>query len=252
MEVKQLVRSFVYSSPPIRDAWLNSQKAKRRFLYLKNYGVPDWFFDKWNRIETAAVIPGELNLDRPANATDYLPVRPGILLRALSSLPIDYAKYAFIDVGSGKGRGIFLASRFPFQRLIGVEISKELHEKAQKNSKAWHVVNGHRIDFVCKDIGDFEFPDHPLVLFLFHPFGPDMMRAMLDQIRRSTEIFMREVIMIYVNPEHESIIETCLPKAERMSAFAGKYCYVTYRLSQVPLPAQLLREHTIKPDKMAS
>jgi hypothetical protein len=233
MNVKQLVRNFVYSHPIVRDTWLNPQKVKRRLLYLKNYGIPDWFFDKRNRVETAAVIPGELNLDRPANATDYLPVRPQILLRALSSLAmaIDYTKYVFIDVGSGKGRGVLLASRFPFQKLIGVEITKELHEKARKNSKVWHVDDARRIDFTCRDIVDFEFPDQPLVLFLFHPFGPDIMRVMLDRIRNSTEKCMREVIMIYVNPEHESVIGSCFPKAARMSSFAGKYHYVTYRLS---------------------
>jgi SAM-dependent methyltransferase len=252
MEVKQLVRNFVYSHPIIRGAWLNSQNTKRRFLYLKNYGVSDWLFDKLNRIETAAVIPGELNLNRPANATDYLPVRPPILLRALSSLPIDYAKYVFIDVGSGKGRGVFLASRFPFQKLIGVEITKELHEKARKNSKVWHIDDAHRREFIWQDIVDFEFPDQPLVLFLFHPFGPEIMRVMLDRIRRSTEKCMREVIMIYVNPEHESVIESCFPRAELMSSFAGKYRYVAYRLSQMPLPTQPLPEHTVQRVKMAS
>jgi SAM-dependent methyltransferase len=158
MNVKQPVRNFVYSHPIVRDKWLNLQKVKRRTLYLKNYGVPDWFFDKWNRVETAAVIPDELNLDRPADAADYLPVRPQVLLRALSSLAmaIDYTKYVFIDVGSGKGRGVFLALRFPFQKLIGVEITKELHEKARKNSKVWHFDDARRIDFTCRDIGDFE------------------------------------------------------------------------------------------------
>ena len=252
MDVTAFVRSLVYSHRLTRDAWLSSRKAKRHFLHLKNYGIADWFFDKWNRIETAAVIPDELNLDRATIATDYLPVRPRILLRALSSLAIHYAKYVFIDVGSGKGRGVFLASRFPFRRLIGIEISKELYEKARKNSKIWHVHDAHRIDFILSDIRDFEFPDQPLVIFLFHPFGADTLRAMLDRIRGSTQRCMREIIMVYVNPEHESIIRSCLPHAERVSSFGGKYRYVTYRLSQVPLQPQSLPELTEECDKIAS
>jgi SAM-dependent methyltransferase len=245
MDMKQRVRNFVYSRASTRDAWLASQKIRRRLLYLKNYGIWDWFFDKWNGLETAAVIPRDLNLDRPAIATDYLPVRPRILLRALSSLTIDYAKYVFIDVGSGKGRGVFFASRFPFHKLIGVEISKELHEKAQENASVWHVDTPRRVHFVWTDVGDFEFPDQPLVLFLFHPFGPDMMRVMLDRIRRSGEKCPREVIMIYVNPEYESVINSCLPAAERMSSFVGKYCCVIYRLSQVFPPAQPSPKHMV-------
>jgi SAM-dependent methyltransferase len=252
MDMKQHARNFVYSHPVIRNAWLSSQKAKRRLVYLKNYGIEDWCFDKWNRIETAARIPSELNLHRPTIATDYLPVRPRILLGALSSLRVDYAKYAFIDVGSGKGRGVFLASRFPFQKLIGVEISQALYEKARKNAEVWNVDDAQRIDFVRKDIRDFDFPYYPLVLFLFHPFGPDMMRLMLDRIRRSTEMCMREVIMIYVNPEHESVIQSSFPKAELISSFSGSYRHLIYRLSQAPLSSQPLPEHTVKRDKMAS
>ncbi len=237
MGLKQSVRNFVYDHASLRKIWLLSQKIKRRILYLRNYGISDWFFDKWNGIETAAVIPDELNLDRPAIASDYLPARPQVLLRALSSLKIDYRKYVFIDVGSGKGRGVFLASRFPFRKLIGVEIGKALQEKAQKNLKVWQTDDPGRIEFVWTDIANFEFPDQPMVLFLFHPFGPDMMRVMLDRIRHSSEKCPREVIMVYVNPEHESVINSCWPTAERMSSFAGKSCYVTYRLSQVLRPA---------------
>jgi len=239
MDMKQSVRGFVYSHPSIRDAWLKSQKVKRRLLYLTDYGIWDWFFDKWNGIESAAVIPGEFNLNRPngADATDYLPVRPPIFLRALSSLKIDYPKYVFVDVGSGKGRAVFLASRFPFHKLIGVELAKELHEKARKNSRVWHVDDPRRITFVWKDIAEFEFPPEPLVLFLYHPFGPDMMRVLLDRIRSSIEKCPREIIMIYVNPENEFVIGSCFPTAELMLSFAGRYSYIAYRLSSPP-PAQ--------------
>ena len=244
--MKQRVLDFVYSRAPIRDAWQNSKKIKRRLRYLKDYGIWDWFFDKWNGLETAAVIPRELNLYRPASATDYLPVRPRVLLRALSSLTIDYSKYVFIDVGSGKGRAVLLASRFPFHKLIGLEIRKELHEKAQENARVVrHIDDPRRIDFVWTDVSDFEFPNQPLILFLFHPFGPGMMCVMLDRIRRSSERCPREVIMIYVNPEHESVINSCLPAAERVSSFVAKHYCVTYRLSPGFPSAQLSPKYIV-------
>jgi SAM-dependent methyltransferase len=236
MGMKQSLRGFVYSHPSIRNTWLNSQKVKRKARYLMDYGIWDWFFDKWNGIESAgAAIPGELTVSGPngAKATPYLPVRPPIFQRALSSLKIDYPKYLFVDIGSGKGRAVFLASRFSFHKLIGVEFAKELHEQALKNSRLWSVDDPQRINFVWQDILEFEFPLRPSVVFLYHPFGPDVMRALLDRLRSSIEKCPREVIMIYVNPENESVISSCFPAAEVMSSFVSKHRYVAYRLSQV-------------------
>ena len=234
MGMKQSLRGIVYSHPSIRDTWLKSQVVKRRARYLMDYGVWDWFFDKWNGIESAgAAIPSELTVSGPngAMATPYLPVRPPIFQRALSALKIDYPKFVFVDVGSGKGRAVFLASRFPFHKLIGVEFAKELYEQAVKNSRVWSVDDPHRINFVWQDILEFEFPLRPSVLFLYHPFGPEVMRALLDRIRSSVENCPREVIMIYVNPENESVISSCFPAAELMSSFVRKHRHVAYRLS---------------------
>ncbi len=234
MGIKQSLRGFVYSQPSIRDAWLKSQTTKRKVRYLIDYGIWDWFFDKWNGIESAgAAIPGELSVSGPngEKATPYLPVRPPIFQRALSSLKIDYPKYLFVDIGSGKGRAVFLASRFPFHKLIGVEFAKELYEQALKNSRVWSVDDPNRISFVWQDILEFEFPQRPSLLFLYHPFGADVMGALLNRIRSSIEKCPREVIMIYVNPENESVIRSYFPGAELMSSFVSKHSFVAYRLS---------------------
>src|SRR5579864_7137056 len=41
--------------------------------------------------------------------------------------------FTFIDLGSGKGRVLLMASDYPFKRIIGVEFMLELHRVAQKN-----------------------------------------------------------------------------------------------------------------------
>src|SRR5262245_54030407 len=48
----------------------------------------------------------------------------------LSELPIRYDHFTFVDLGSGKGRAVLVASRFPFKRVMGVEYSKTLNEIA--------------------------------------------------------------------------------------------------------------------------
>ena len=46
----------------------------------------------------------------------YLPIRPPMARRLVRSLPIgNYSDYTFVDIGSGKGRMLLLASEFPFE-----------------------------------------------------------------------------------------------------------------------------------------
>jgi hypothetical protein len=63
----------------------------------------------------------------------YAPVSPQYFLSALENVNIRYQDFTFIDLGSGKGRALLLASEFPFQEIIGVELGPELHEIAKKN-----------------------------------------------------------------------------------------------------------------------
>jgi tRNA G46 methylase TrmB len=62
----------------------------------------------------------------------YGPVRVANAHAALRDLPLvhtqnggagggAYSQYTFIDVGSGKGRVLFVAAEYPFRKVIGVE-----------------------------------------------------------------------------------------------------------------------------------
>jgi SAM-dependent methyltransferase len=233
---KESVRSLVYARPFFRDAWLGLQRSKRRLQYLANYGLWDWCFDKWHGLETAGFhTPADLTLKGPhANdATGYLPVRPRAFLRGLSSLPIDYSKYFFVDLGSGKGRALLLAARYQFKRLIGVEFAKELHDAAVRNASRSRFGKG-PIEFVWADVLDFDFPAEPLVLYLFHPFGAETMRALLSKVARSIAEKPRDIILMYVNPEHEEVIRSQFPDCRLLSDVKVKQRCVAYRLQGQP------------------
>jgi hypothetical protein len=45
--------------------------------------------------------------------------------------------FTFIDLGSGKGRALLMASAYPFKRIIGVEFMPELHRVAQENIRKY-------------------------------------------------------------------------------------------------------------------
>lgn len=241
--VKQSARRFVYARPVLRDTWLNLNRLMRRLRYLADYGVWDWCFDRWQGTDTAglrSVVDLTLRGDNGAHALAYLPVRPWIFKRALRSLPINLADYCFVDLGSGKGRAVFLAAHWPFKRLVGIEFAKELHDAAQKNILG-SLKHRRPIQLVWADILDFHLPLEPCVLYLFHPFGIEMMRKVLSHVRNSLIEHPRDVILIYVNPENEAAIRSEFPNSQLLSAFARKHRYVTYRLNG-PDPGQKRRE----------
>src|SRR6187402_2298316 len=53
-----------------------------------------------------------------AHAVEYAPSHPRFLYHLMKHLGIDYASYNFVDLGSGKGRALFVASDFPFRKIV--------------------------------------------------------------------------------------------------------------------------------------
>src|SRR6185436_12939628 len=93
-------------------------------------------FDQQFGTETSIHIPlSELDIQSPnyAFGVEYSPVMPSRLQAAIECLQIDHARFTFVDLGSGKGRGLLLAAAWPFRRVLGVEFSKDLHETALRN-----------------------------------------------------------------------------------------------------------------------
>lgn len=129
--------------------WDSFKLAVRGRIHAHNLLLTCWtpvvqirerLFDLWNGIDTAGRQPFDDLTLRGSDGSDaggYGPVRPRDFRRALSSLEIDHRQYCFVDFGSGKGRAILMASRYPFKKIIGIEFAKELHEAALINLRSW-------------------------------------------------------------------------------------------------------------------
>jgi SAM-dependent methyltransferase len=103
--------------------------------------------------------------------------------------------FTFIDLGSGKGRVLLMASDYPFKRIIGVEFMPELHRVAEKNITGYsNDRQGCRqIETLCMDARDFQFPDDPLVIYLFNPFSEATFAQVLENLRHSVEQTLRPI-----------------------------------------------------------
>jgi SAM-dependent methyltransferase len=141
----------------------------------------------------------------------YQPSDPIIFHEIMSRLPINFREFTFLDLGSGKGRALLLASDYPFQRIIGVELLPELHAIALANVSNYRSERQQCRDFElhCADARDFELPKEALIVFLFEPFPEDILRDVIAGVEQSLREAPRKVFLVYQNPEAERIIAEC-------------------------------------------
>jgi hypothetical protein len=181
-----------------------------------------WLFDWRHKVRTC----GNVELDQltitSGNARHgvwYHPTRPKLVFEVLRALEIRHERYAFIDLGSGKGRVLLVASEFPFVEVRGVEFARELHETACENIRRYRSGSQRtrNIRSIHRDAIEFEFPASPFVLFLSNPFGAGVLVPILRRLRQSLENNPRDVIIVYVAPRHGDLIEreTTLTCVER-------------------------------------
>src|SRR5579859_3502328 len=137
--------------------------------------------------------------------------------------------FTFIDLGSGKGRVLLMASDYPFKKIIGVEFMPELHRAAQKNIASYSNDRQRcqQIEAVCVDARDFQFPVEPLLVYVFNPFSEAAFAQVLENLRRSVEQSPRPVYIAYRFTEFENLLsqKTWLEKiagTEQWAVYANR------------------------------
>jgi hypothetical protein len=157
-------------------------------------------------------------------ARPYFATEPWLFEQMMHSIPVDFSQFTFIDLGCGKGRVLLMASDYPFKKIIGVEFMPELHHAAQENITGYS--NGRQqcrqIESICMDARDFDFPDGPLVIYLFNPFSESTFAHVLENLGDSVEQSPRPVYIAYRFTEHESLLERSdwLEKVDAMEQWA--------------------------------
>lgn len=138
----------------------------------------------------------------------YQPSDPTIFHEIMSRLSIDCREFTFLDLGSGKGRALLLASDYPFRRIVGVELLPELHAIALANVSKYRSERQQCRDFElhCCDARQYALPREPLVIFLFEPFPEDILREVIVRVEQSLREAPRTVFLVYQNPVAEPVI----------------------------------------------
>ena len=164
-------------------------------------------FDRRYRVHTEDYVDlHRLGLDAPGRV-NYAPSGRYVLAAVLRRRDVT-DEDVFLDAGSGMGRVVLQAAlRHPARRVIGVELSEELHRIAQQNlERNRHRVRAAEVELVNSDIREFEVPDDVTIVFLYNPFQGPILRDFADLLTASVDRNPRRLRVIYVNPEDEASI----------------------------------------------
>ena len=169
-------------------------------------------FDLEYGTETSGLITGEELVSGRWNDlwnTAYYGISPSGFNQMLQALDLDWGRFTFVDMGSGKGRALLLGSRFPFRRIVGVEIAPELAKTAEANierfSAPWQRCR--EIEVRTGDAAEFAYPAGSFILFLYQPFLAPVLKQCLRNLARSLGAEPREVYVVYVNPVFERLMK---------------------------------------------
>lgn len=140
--------------------------------------------------------------------SSYQPIEWPLFQEMLNQLGIDYSQFTFIDIGSGKGRPLLMASEYPFRKIIGVEFLPELHAIAQENIRRFPDERKlcKQIEARLADATEFQFPCEPLVVFMFHPLPESGFRKVMANLAESIRENPRPAWLVYANPLFEGIV----------------------------------------------
>jgi SAM-dependent methyltransferase len=145
----------------------------------------------------------------------YFAVAPSVfhaVMRAMvEQLHLDFQRFRFVDLGSGKGRALMLASDYPFREIIGVELSPELDRVARSNIARYSEATGGLLPrppviSMQGDATDFAWPAGPLIVYMWNAFTLPVMERVFRNLESSLKEEPRELFLVYIHPELESML----------------------------------------------
>lgn len=136
------------------------------------------------------------------DAVAYSCTHEAVLRSILDRLAERVDGWDFVDIGSGKGKALMIAATYPFRSVRGVEISPRLSEVAERNiailRNAGHLVCAD-VASLCADARALPNFGRRTVLFVFNPFGEELMSGVAGEVERQAARGASFVV-VYLNP----------------------------------------------------
>jgi MinD-like ATPase involved in chromosome partitioning or flagellar assembly len=169
-------------------------------------------FDEIYGTDTAGSITVENLQIESANrrhGSPYEPMPIRTFEKLIKNVKVRHRDYVFLDLGSGKGRTLLLASNYSFKKVIGVEYALDLHLAALKNIDQYrsHHQRCFSVESVHIDATEYVIPLDPTICFFFNPFNEEIMRTVLTKFKKSLDHHPRDVKFISYIPRHVHLFD---------------------------------------------
>jgi 16S rRNA G966 N2-methylase RsmD len=155
----------------------------------------------------------ELTVDSASRGSGhaYGPTPPRLVRALFDAVPERLLESCtFVDLGSGRGRVVLMASERPFRRVRGVEFAAELHESAVENLRRFPAerIACSDVDVIHGDATAFQMPEGGVFLYFDNPFGEDILGRVLDNLATSYAADPRPVVCVYTQQHTEEVQST--------------------------------------------
>ncbi len=140
-------------------------------------------------------------------ASRYEAVSFYMLEKLLSAFQKVSGLTSIIDLGSGKGRVLMVATHFGFTDLTGIDFATELCKQASENMKEkeiefpnirWRILN--------ENVENYDIGSRDSVFFMFNPFTEVVLKRFLEKLDHSCQEFPRSIYFLYASPQYQQLL----------------------------------------------
>ncbi|MFZ2029409.1 MAG: class I SAM-dependent methyltransferase [Vitreimonas sp.] len=170
-------------------------------------------FDRVHGTDTAGKIDldaYDISEDQKSGAEHYQGVHEGVLRIIIDAVAPHPEEFDFIDIGSGKGKALIVASTYPFKRVRGVEISQNLTAAATRNIETFAKSGAVRctdVSAICQDAREVSgFGDRTFVFFL-NPFHDEPMEGVVKRLEQVVSSPGKSMIVTYLTPNYRAPLD---------------------------------------------
>ena len=168
------------------------------------FGSRERILERVYGIDTTGIIKAPaLGLDSTSSngyeATSYGTLRA--IFRQIAPKSLSQSE-VFLDIGSGKGRAVIVAAKHPYTEVLGIELSKDLVEAANRNiERVRHRLRCPKVSVVAADATRFRIPDNVTTLFMYNSLPRQPLQILLENVAESLRRRPRQMTLVFANPK---------------------------------------------------
>jgi len=164
----------------------------------------------YEQVELPEIVSGERGIE--CGRYHPSPVKSvRLALDKLQGHGVRFRDFCFVDVGSGLGRNLLIASHYPFKKIIGIEISEYLNRVAVHNIQQYQSKHGisNRIETQCIDALHYDFPDENLILYFWETFGKRSSEEFCRKVEQCVSSSKKKMILMFLGKSFNEIHTSC-------------------------------------------